>query len=245
LTKKILIIGGTGFIGYHLASQCIKKRWNVTSISSKLPKKSRIVPKIKYIICDIANKNLLKKKVNKPFDYVVNLGGYVDHSNKKKTYNSHFIGCKNLTEIFLKKKIKVFLQMGSSVEYGFNKSPHSEKMVCNVAKLNSVYGKSKLKATNYLLNLFKKKKFPVVILRLYLAYGPNQDINRFIPIIINGCLKNQKFPTSLGNQLRDFVHVSDVIKAIFKCFEENTAIGEIINIGSGKPRTLKQIILSG
>ena len=40
-----------------------------------------------------------------------------------------------------------------------------------------------------LINLFKKKKFPSTVLRLYLAYGPRQDINRFLPIIIRGLYK--------------------------------------------------------
>ena len=40
--KKILIIGGSGFIGFHLAKKCLKKSWSVTSISRKLPKKKDI-----------------------------------------------------------------------------------------------------------------------------------------------------------------------------------------------------------
>jgi nucleoside-diphosphate-sugar epimerase len=84
--KKILIVGGTGFIGYHLAKKCLKKNWQVTSISSRYPKKIRFLKKVKYVRCDITNKKLLKKSTNDTFDYVVNLGGYVDHSNKKTTF---------------------------------------------------------------------------------------------------------------------------------------------------------------
>ena len=81
---KILIVGGTGFIGYHLAKRSLKEGWTVTSISTRRPKKLRYISKVKYIICDITKKSILKKKINKNFDLVVNLGGYVDHSNKKK-----------------------------------------------------------------------------------------------------------------------------------------------------------------
>ena len=101
--KKILIVGGTGFIGYHLAKKSLKKGWQVTSISSNPPKKIRYLSKVEYIRCDITNKKLLKKSIRKHFDYVVNLGGYIDHSNKKKILKSHYEGCKNLTEIFLQK----------------------------------------------------------------------------------------------------------------------------------------------
>ena len=83
-SKKILIVGGTGFIGYHLAKKSLKNGWQVTSISTNPPKKKRYLSKVKYIRCDITNKKLLKNRINFFFDYVVNLGGYVDHSNKKK-----------------------------------------------------------------------------------------------------------------------------------------------------------------
>ena len=164
LKNNILIIGGTGFIGYHLAKKSLKKGWQVTSISSKPPKKLRYLPKVKYIICDITKKKSLKKNIRKYFNYVVNLGGYVDHSNKKKTYESHYIGCKNLADIFLEKSPIAFVQMGSCVEYGNLKSPQKENAKCNP---KSVYGQAKLLSSIYLIDLFKKQKFPSTILRLY------------------------------------------------------------------------------
>ena len=240
--NNILIVGGTGFIGYHLAKKSLKKGWDVTSISSRAPKKIRYLKKVKYIISDITNKTSLQKKIKKNFDYVVNLGGYVDHTNKKKTFESHYIGCKNLAKIFLKKNLLAFVQIGSCVEYGKSKSPQKENIRCNPKTIKSVYGKAKLLASKYLVELFRKKKFPCTVLRLYLAYGPKQDINRFLPVIIKGCIKNKKFPCSEGNQLRDFVHVEDVVDAIFKSLKNKNARGQIINVGSGKPKKIKKII---
>ena len=237
--KNILIVGGTGFIGYHLAKKSLKKGWQVTSISSKPPKKIRYLPRVNYVFCDITNKKSLKRKINKSFSYVVNLGGYVDHSNRDKTFKSHYVGCKNLTEIFLKNPPITFVQMGSSGEYGRLKSPQSENSIC---KPLSIYGQAKLLASKYLINLFRKKNFPVTILRLYQAYGPQQDFNRLIPIVIKACIKDKKFPCSDGKQFRDFVHVSDVVNAILKSLKSKRARGQIINIGSGKPKKVRNII---
>ena len=242
MRKKILVVGGTGIIGYHLAKKSLKKGWDVTSFSSNLPKRKRYLSRVKYIRCDITKKKFLKKKTNQHFDYVVNLGGYVDHSNKKKTYKSHYIGCKNLAEIFLRKKIISFVQIGSSLEYGNSKSPQNENIKCNLKSIKSVYGKAKLLSSIYLINLFNKKNFPTTILRLYQVYGPKQDINRFLPITIKGCIKNKKFPCSNGNQLRDFTYVDDVADAIIKTLTNKNSRGQIINIGTGKPKKIKNVI---
>ena len=240
--KKILIVGGTGFIGYHLAKKSLKKGWQVTRISTNPPKKIRYLTKVQYIRCDITNKNLLKKTIHNSFDYVVNLGGYVDHSNKRKTLKSHYDGCKNLAEIFLKKTLLSFVQIGSSLEYGTSNSPQKENIKCNLKSIRSIYGKAKLLSSRYMINIFKKKNFPSTVLRLYLVYGPRQDTNRFLPITIKGCIKNKKFPCSKGDQLRDFVYVDDAVEAMIKALTNKNAIGQIINIGSGKPRIIKNVI---
>ena len=242
MKKKILIIGGTGFIGYHLAQKSLQKKWDVTSISSHRVSKKRFLKNVKYIYCDISKKNSLIKIQNEDYDHVVNLGGYVNHRDKVKTMASHFTGCKNLSNFFLKKKLLSFTQMGSSVEYGKTKSPQKENVKLSIKNLKSTYGKAKLSATKHLIELYKKKKFPATILRLYLTYGPKQDLNRLIPITINSCLENRNFPCSHGTQYRDFVYIDDVIRAIFNSINNKKTRGQIINIGSGNPIQVKNII---
>jgi len=242
IKKKILITGGTGFIGYHLAKKCLKLDWKVTSLSTNKPKKIRKLKKVNYILCDISNKKKLSKTLKKNFDYVINLAGYVDHANKIKTTQSHFIGCKNLSLLLLKSKIKKFIQIGSSVEYGKINSPQYESNFSN-RKIHSFYGNAKLMSTKFLLYLYKKYNFPVTIFRLYLVYGPRQDINRVVPITISKALKNLTFDCSDGSQLRDFTYIDDIVEAIIKSLKKKSAEGEIINIGSGSPIKIKKIIL--
>ena len=242
IEKKILIVGGTGFIGRELIKRCLDLKWKVTSISTKNVKHDDKLYKVKYLKCDISKKKNLELKIKENFDYVVNLAGYVNHKDKIKTYNSHYLGCKNLSDFFLK-KISSFIQMGSSLEYGKLISPHDEKMKTSYKKLKSIYSKSKLLATNYLLELNKKKNFPCTILRLYLAYGPTQDYNRFIPIIIRSCLNKEKFPCSNGKQTRDFLYISDLIDLIIKSIKNKNSRGQIINAGSGNRYKLKKKLI--
>ena len=242
--KTILIAGGTGFIGYHLAKKCIQKNWKVTSISKNKPKKKRYLKKVKYIIGDVSKLNFIKKTIIKNYNYVVNLSGYVDHSSKvsrkKIIFNSHYIGCKNIVSVLLEKKIESFVQMGTGNEYGNSSSPQSEKISCNP---KTAYAKAKLLSTKYLIKCFEEKNFPGTILRVYQVYGPKQDQNRFIPNIIEGCKKNNNFPCSEGNQSRDFLFVSDAVDAIIKSLTIKKSNGKIINIGQGKAVKIKKIII--
>ena len=238
--KKVLIIGGTGFIGYHLAKK-IYKKFNVTSISLHKPSKEKKLKNVKYIITDISQKKFFQNKIKNDFDIVVNLGGYINHKDKNLALKTHYNGCKNLINYFKNKNIKIFIQIGSSAEYGRQKSPNIEK-IGGLAKTN--YAKSKLKATKLLMKLAKTKKtFPFVILRFYQVYGPKQSYDRLIPMVVHNSLTNKKFDCSEGIQSKDFIYVNDAVNAIYKCFNNKKILGKIINIGSGKAINVKNLIL--
>lgn len=241
--RNILVIGGTGFIGYHIVKEAKKRKWNVTSISLNKPKIKRFQKNVKYKFVNTSNLKVLKRKLKGNYDYVVNAGGYGKHPDFGKTgdhlYNSHFLGLINLIKILSKKRIKKFIQLGSSAEYGNAKAPQREEHIC---KPNTPYGLAKYSCTNLLINFFKINKFPTVILRLFLVYGPNQEKNRILPQIINSAIKNKKFPVTKGEQYCDFCYIDDVIKAIFKTLKSKKVNGKIINIGSGKPLKIKKII---
>lgn len=242
---KILIAGGTGFIGYHLSKEFLKKNYEITSISLTKPKKKRYLSNVNYLYCDLGDFKSLKKTLLGEFDYVINLAGHVDHTNKTKVIKSHLEGCKNLSSIFLKKKIKGFFQIGSCVEYGYASSPQKENAKVKFDTIKSNYGKSKYLATRHLLNLHRNKKFPVIILRLYLIYGPKQDANRLIPIVLQKCKNRKKFPCSTGDQMRDFLHVNDLINLFFKIIQtkKKNHFGKIYNVGFGKPYSVRDVIM--
>lgn len=237
--KNILVVGGTGFIGYHLIKFMLKKNFNITSISTKKPKKIRKLAKVNYIRCNTLRIKELNK-IKKNYDYIVNLSGYVDHSNKILTYKSHYVGCINLFKVFNHPNLKTFVQIGSSLEYGKLKSPQIEE---KIKRPSSIYAKSKLLATKFFLKKFKLINFPIVILRAYQIYGPRQDNNRLVSFTISSCLKNKIFACTNGYQKRDFLYVEDLAQAIYKALKNKKAIGNIINIGFGKPFKVRDIIL--
>ena len=241
MKKKILITGGTGFIGYHLAKKCVRMGWEVTSFSKKKPKPIRTLKEVNYLFGDLTKKKDLKV-LKKKFDYIVNAAGVVDHSSNPKVYKAHYLGCKNLANFFLKKKIKLFLQVGSCVEYGPQKSPQKEDYKPKIKDLKSMYSKGKLAASKYLMELYDKYRFPVIIFRLYLNYGPNQDFNRFLPVIIDGCIRGKKFPCSSGIQYRSFTFVDDLVRAMVIALKKTHLSGNTFNIGNNKPVKIKRIV---
>ena len=239
--KKIVIVGGTGFFGYHLSKKCIKKKWTVISLSRKKPKKIRLIKNVKYKLVNILDINHLSKVIKKihKVDYVVNFGGEVNHKKRKETLQTHHIGTINISNLFLKKKIKKFIQVGSSMEYGRSHSPQHENI--NVKPISN-YGKAKAYATKHVLNLYKNYLFPAIVVRPYQVYGTHQDINRFIPFIIKNCIKDNKFPCSNGKQYRDFLYIEDFINFIIKCLTAKNVNGLIFNVGAGKPKKILNII---
>jgi nucleoside-diphosphate-sugar epimerase len=143
--------------------------------------------------------------------------------------------------LFINSNIQKFIQIGSSVEYGKIKSPQSEKKLSK-KKIHSFYGASKLLSSIYLMNLYRKHNFPVIILRPYLVYGPNQDPNRIIPISILNSIFQKEFDCSNGKQYRDFLYIEDLVDGIIKSLKNKNLFGEILNIGQGKPIKLRRLI---
>ena len=99
----------------------------------------------------------------------------------------------------------------------------------------------KYKSTKYVCEAGKINKFPYVVLRLYQIYGPNQKRNRLIPNVISSCLDSKEFNCTDGNQIRDFMHVSDLTSLIKKILGSSIR-KKIYNVGSGKPTKVKNVI---
>jgi len=238
---KILVVGGNGFVGSNIISRAVNLGWYVTNLS--LSKNEETLAH-QYIEADISNITKLKKRLtDNSFDYVINCGGYVDHSlfheNGSRIIATHFNGVINLVNLIDRSKLKKFLNIGSSDEYGGNLSPQNEE---SREQPISSYSLAKTASSHFLQMLHQSENFPATTVRLFLVYGPGQSNNRFIPQIIHGCICDKKFATSGGKQLRDFCYIDDVIDAIFLALKSHTINGRVVNIGSGDPRKIKEII---
>ena len=243
IPPNLLVIGGTGFIGHHLIRMAKLKGWQTTSVSLNSPSEERVVSGVRYLYFDMTDENLAKKFLVEDFNYVVNLGGYINHKlfweGGRDLIETHFTTLRNLLEFLPRHRLQRFVQIGSSDEYGNAPAPQHEKLR---EQPISPYSLAKVANTHFLQMLHRTEKFPAVILRLFLTYGPGQDAGRFLPQIIRGCLDNIEFPTSAGEQLRDFCYVEDIIRAILKALVEPEVEGEVLNVASGDPISIRSMI---
>lgn len=240
---SLLIIGGTGFIGRKLAQYAVKQGYKTIVLSLNPPLLEKTIKNVEYLQANIVNIRDLQEKITNSVDYVVNLSGYIDHSRFLDDGNividAHFGGVQNLLQALDWGRLKRFVQIGSSDEYGGSTAPQHEDL--RESPISS-YALGKVASTQLLQMLAKTENFPAVIFRLFLVYGPGQDSERFLPQVIKGCLSGDKFATSLGGQLRDFCYIDDVVNGILMALDNDKVNGEVINLASGKMVSIRTMI---
>ncbi len=241
--NSLLVVGGNGFIGRHVVMQAVALGWRVTSLNLS-GARGDVLPGVIYATANITDPDSLRTALSAAsYEYVVNCGGYIDHTlyfqGGRKVLEAHFSGLMNIVDRLDRSALKSFVNIGSSDEYGGMPAPQVE--ILREVPI-SPYSLGKVAATHLLQMLHRTEDFPATTLRLFLTYGPGQDGRRFLPQIISGCLQDKPFPVSAGEQLRDFCHVRDTVAAVFAALQSPAARGEVVNIGSGKPVSIRNMI---
>ena len=196
---KVLVIGGSGFIGGAIARRAVSLGWTVDSLGLKIPKEKDRIERVNYFCADITKIKTLQMISTKKYHYVVNTGGYINHKfffdGGNTVLNAHFDGLINIVKSIDKSSLIRFINIGSSDEYGDTAAPQVENMR---EKPISPYSAAKAAATHFLQTLYRTEAFPSVSLRLFLCYGPGQARNRFLPYLIGRCLENGEINTTPG-----------------------------------------------
>uniref|UniRef100_UPI00189FC745 NAD-dependent epimerase/dehydratase family protein n=1 Tax=Bacteroides cellulosilyticus TaxID=246787 RepID=UPI00189FC745 len=147
----------------------------------------------------------------------------------------------NLFERFKKDDgLRLFIQFGSSEEYGSEGSPFKEE---NREYPNSPYALVKQLTTNTAMMLHRNYGFPAMVVRPGNLFGPGQSRSKFIPYVIDQLKKGEPLNVSPCEQKRDFIYVDDLAEAIHRLFDNSDkCVGEIVNVSSGNSISLKEII---
>ena len=249
--KNSLVTGGAGFIGSNLVDYLVKKNHKVTILDNfSTGRKSNLLKhkngRIKIVNVDISESRKILKYF-KNIDYVFHLAGLADIvpsiENPSKYFRANVLGTLSVLQAIKKSKIKKMIYAASASCYGIpNNVPTNEK-----SKINTMYpyAFTKWQAEEMIMHWAKIYNLPVISLRFFNAYGPRSRTSGAYGAVF-GVFLAQKLAnkplTIVGNgkQTRDFIHVSDLIKVIFKC-ATSKKVRKIYNVGSGKEVSVNRI----
>ena len=235
---KIIVTGGSGFIGQHLAEMFASEGYEVTVIDKKNNKWPFLNKNILFVKEDIRNYIKIKKYFEEA-DYVFHEAALVSvpESIKKPndTIDNNIKGTVNILKCSYENNLKKVIFASSCAVYGMNdKIPIKEN---DEVFPFSPYAISKLSAEYFLKMYNDEFGIKTTSLRYFNVYGPRQDCSSqysaVIPIFVKNALSDKDLVIyGDGSQTRDFVYVEDVVKANKTVM--NSGDGEIFNVGFGQ-----------
>ncbi len=248
--KNVLVTGGTGFIGSHLVENLVKLKAKVTVLDNlstgNINNLRNVFSQVNIIYGDITNSftcfNATRKK-----DIVFHLAAFASVKNSiqnpKVCNKINVEGTKNLLEGCKKNNIKTFIFSSSAAVYG-NRNDQCKE----TDKLNplSPYATSKVEGEQLCKKYCQEYEIDTAILRYFNVYGSRQNPNGEYAAVVSKFKQNLENKTPLtifgdGKQTRDFINVSDVVKANLQVGAQNLN-GEIFNIASGKSINIFELI---
>ncbi len=237
--KKILITGASGFIGSHLCRELIKRGCEVHAVSRK--KRGTTCVEMRWWQIDLTDgqevENLFIRL--KP-DFIYHLASFVagsrDLSDVIPMVNNNFITSVNILNAASKIGCQRLFLAGSMEEPD---SGNPEVVP------GSPYAAAKWASSAYGRMFHALYQVPVVILRIFMVYGPGQqDLKKLIPYVIT-CLLREEFPKlSAGQRMVDWIFVEDVVAALVAAAQAKDIEGKTIDIGSGELISVKTIVES-
>jgi len=234
--KKILVVGGNGYLGSFLVKALKEQEANVFIISRNCePSDSQFIVDITNF--DETNKIIQKIKPDIVYHLAANISRNRDFAIFEKMAAVNVQGTLNILKS-LEGTDAHFIFTSSSEIYGNNESPFHEDQI---PKPVSPYSLSKINAELLIQTYCNNHQKKFTNLRVFNFYGENMPEEFFIPQMINS-LKNEKdFLMTKGEQVRDFLYVSDVVSALILTAQNTNSYGETMNVCSGKGTKLSTL----
>jgi nucleoside-diphosphate-sugar epimerase len=246
MKQTYLITGASGFIGSALVRRLIDQHKKVHVIlrrNSNPWRISALLDKVKIHISDLSKVSDLidiikEAKPNIVYHLAAN-GAYSFQKDADRMINTNILGTWNLLKACGTIDYDLFVNTGSSSEYGFKKSAMRETDIVEPA---SYYAVTKCAQTLLCSHVAKQEKRPIVTLRPFSVYGPFEEPRRFIPTLMKSLFLGRKMKLVAPDIARDQVYVDDVADAYLKIEELKRNSGEYFNIGTGVQSTIKDIV---
>ena len=251
---RVLITGGAGFIGSHLADHYVAKGDQVTildnfSTGSK-ENIAHLAGKITTTDGDIRNVDLVEK-LTKEADLVLHmaaaLGVNTILESPLESMSTNITGSEVVLHAAAKYKTRIIIASTSEI-YGKNpKQPLSEsddRVVGAPQKIRWTYSDAKAIEEAMAFALHQEKSLPVTTVRLFNTVGPRQSgrYGMVVPRFVQAAIKNQALTIyGDGTQSRVFCHIDDAVRAITTIAATDATIGEVFNLGGAGEISIKAL----
>jgi nucleoside-diphosphate-sugar epimerase len=241
-----LITGATGFIGSVLTRRLVASSENIHLLLRPQAKIWRIKDILSHVVvhdADLSDGDHLTrliKSINPSIIYhLAANGAYPNQNQPDQIIETNIMGTWNLLKACQLINYHLFVNTGSSSEYGFKNKPMQES---DLLEPNSYYAVSKCATTLLCSQHAKETGKPIVTLRPFSVYGPYEEPSRFVPTLLSR-LSNKK-PMNLVNPetVRDYIYVDDLVRAYLSISQLVKYPGEYFNIGSGLQYTIKEVV---
>lgn len=251
--NKILVTGGAGFIGSNLIPLLLEKGYTVSVFdnlySGKMENLEKVQkhPQFRFVGGDIRDRATLHNALA-GIDAIVHLAALIDVTASVEdpalTHEVNVTGTLNVLQEATKNNVKKIIFASSTAVYGDTKTlPVKEE---NPLHPISPYAASKAASEAYLHAFNKCYGIDTVALRFFNVYGPKNQNSPYSGVItkfLQKALKNETLNVEGdGEQTRDFIHVTDIAKALTLALEAENVGGEVFNVCTGKPTSVNNLI---
>jgi UDP-glucose 4-epimerase len=253
--SKVVITGGAGFIGSHIAEE-VAKEYEVVIIDNlddyySLDLKRRNLefllknPNVHFIEGDITDADLLRRVISSDVEFVYHeaaqAGVRISVEDPFKPNNVNVLGTLNVLKASFDAGVKRVINASSSSVYGKVKYlPFDE---AHPTMPVSPYGVSKLAAEHYCRVFYEVYGLPTVSLRYFTVYGPRMRPDLAISIFTRKMLANEPIMVyGDGEQTRDFTYIDDIVQVNRRLLETSAADGYAMNVGGGHRITVNDLI---
>ncbi|MHB1507122.1 MAG: NAD-dependent epimerase/dehydratase family protein [Cuniculiplasma sp.] len=243
--EKMLITGGNGFLGSHLAEKSLEEGIAVSVLDDLSTSKEINVPKdVRFIRGSVESTNIDEK-----FDYIVHLAARPSPEdyilNPVETLFSNSIGTLKMLELSLKYHARFFYTSSSEIygEAQIIPTPETYFGYVNPNGIRSCYDEGKRYSEALIMAFHRKYNIDTRIQRPFNVYGPrirpDGQYGRVIPRFLQQAISGVDITIhGSGEQTRSFLYVSDWVDATWKMITNDDISGEIVNIGSGNEITI-------
>jgi len=248
MSQKVLITGGTGFVGSNLVKRMVSEGFEVHILTRKTSDRWRIQDVLKSVNehhVDLLDQSKLEQNMKRIepdiIFHLATLGVYGGiHAPEKVVIENNLFGTINLINACDGIDYKCFINTGSSSEYGPKAVSMKESDVCEPI---NAYGISKCASTLYGSFVAKTKDRPIMNFRLFSPFGPFDDNRRLIPYVISTALQNKPFKLAKSCSVRDYIYIKDILDLYVKGISlAKNHKGEIFNLGRGTSVRVSDVV---